>query len=66
MTGRTGRITVVSQLDFTASKGLRLPKWNNAGRPGSPEIGFTGYNYEQDVWEVYNGSQWIGVDGELE
>lgn len=62
--GRNGRITVQDRINFTESKGLVLPKWTTAERPSNPELGFTGYNVEQDVWEIYNGSQWEAVDGE--
>ena len=62
--GRNGRITVNSVLDFTQSKGLVLPKWTTSERPSNPEVGMTGLNIDDDVWEIYNGNEWLAVDGE--
>lgn len=62
--GRSGRITVNSVLDFTQSKGLVLPKWKTSQRPSNPEVGMTGLNIDDDVWEIYNGNEWLVVDGE--
>lgn len=62
--GRNGRITVNSVLDFTQSKGLVLPKWKTSQRPSNPEVGMTGLNIDDDVWEIYNGNEWLVVDGE--
>lgn len=66
ISGRNGRITASSRMNFSSSKGFVLPKWDTANRPSSPELGFIGYNTEEDLWEVYNGSQWEAVDGEYE
>lgn len=62
--GRNGRITVNSVMDFTQSKGLVLPKWKTSERPSNPEVGMTGLNIDDDVWEIYNGNEWLVVDGE--
>ena len=62
--GRNGRITVNSVMDFTQSKGLVLPKWKTSQRPSNPEVGMTGLNIDDDVWEIYNGNEWLVVDGE--
>jgi hypothetical protein len=64
--GSNGRITVSSILNLSESKGIILPKWDTAGRPNPAELGFTGYNYEEDVWEVYNGTNWEAIDGDYE
>lgn len=61
--GRNGRITVASRINFTQAKGLVLPKWTSSTRPASPELGYTGFNTEQDVWEIFNGGQWEAIDG---
>ena len=40
---------------------LKLPTWTDSTRPASPDVGAIGFNTEQEVTEVYNGTEWISV-----
>ena len=37
---------------------LDVPTWNNSTRPTSPNVGFLGYNSEEEALEIYNGTEW--------
>ena len=37
---------------------LDVPTWNNNTRPSSPNVGFIGYNSEEEALEIYNGTEW--------
>lgn len=37
---------------------LDVPTWNNNTRPSSPNVGFLGYNSEEEALEIYNGTEW--------
>lgn len=37
---------------------LDVPTWNNSTRPSSPNVGFLGYNSEEEALEIYNGTEW--------
>ena len=37
---------------------LDVPTWNNSTRPTSPNVGFIGYNSEEEALEIYNGTEW--------
>jgi len=47
---------------------LKLPTWTDSTRPASPELGLIGFNTEQEVTEVYNGTEWtsVGSSGALD
>lgn len=40
---------------------LKFPIWTNATRPASPEVGMVGFNSEQKITEIYDGTEWISV-----
>ena len=41
--------------------GQGLRNWTDATRPSSPQVGDIGYNTEQEVVEVYDGTDWVPV-----
>jgi hypothetical protein len=43
----------------TATRGIMPARWNNAGRPVSPNSGEMGYNYQANMMEYWNGTTWI-------
>jgi hypothetical protein len=42
-----------------ATRGIMPARWDDAGRPTSPNSGEMGYNSQADKMEYYNGSSWI-------
>lgn len=42
---------------------LRIKRWTNSTRPGSPQIGMIGFNTEEETAEVYDGTEWTGFGG---
>jgi hypothetical protein len=45
---------------LNGSNGETFPTWTTATRPGTPNVGQTGYNTTLGVLESYNGTQWSG------
>jgi len=43
----------------TATRGIMPARWNNAGRPSSPNSGEMGYNSQANMMEYWNGTTWI-------
>ena len=39
--------------------GQGLRNWTDATRPGSPVAGDVGWNTEQEIAEIYNGTEWV-------
>lgn len=42
-----------------ATRGIMPARWDNAGRPSSPNSGEMGYNSQANKMEYYNGTGWI-------
>lgn len=42
-------------------KGITFPSWTTAGRPLLPNVGQTGFNSSYNVFEFYDGAQWLPV-----
>ena len=42
---------------------IRIPSGNTAQRPGSPVAGMMRFNTQTNVFEGYNGSNWIALTG---
>jgi len=42
-----------------ATRGIMPARWDNAGRPLSPNSGEMGYNSQVNMMEYYNGTSWI-------
>ena len=50
--------TTISDTGF-----LKIATGTNAQRPGSPVLGDFRYNTEEEVFELYNGAEWVGAGG---
>jgi hypothetical protein len=50
--------TTISDTGF-----LKIATGTNAQRPSSPALGDFRYNTEEEVFEVYDGSEWVGAGG---
>lgn len=46
---------------INTTQALRLPAGNNAQRPSSANLGMMRYNTEEEIVEVYNGTEWIAI-----
>ena len=62
----TVRVPSGHKLSFDGE--LKLPTWTDSTRPASPDVGAIGFNTEQEVTEVYNGTEWtsVGSSGALD
>lgn len=54
----SNEVTLPSGHTLRIDGDLRVPSWNNNGRPNSPPTGLIGYNTEEEALEVYNGTEW--------
>lgn len=43
----------------TNTNHITIPSGDTSNRPGSPSAGFTRFNTDYDLLEVYNGSKWV-------
>ena len=51
--------TLVKESDGITTSKIRLPSWNNPGRPKNPKVGTIGFNFQTSQLEIWNGSSWI-------
>lgn len=43
----------------SATRGIMPARWDNAGRPSSPNSGEMGYNSQVNMMEYWNGTTWV-------
>ena len=55
--------TVVTGNASLTTQGLKLPSFNNAGRPATPNVGQIIYNTDENKAQIWNGSEWDEVGG---
>lgn len=55
----TIRIPSGHKLSFDGN--LKLPTWTDSTRPAGPETGLIGYNTENEIAEIYNGTEWVSI-----
>lgn len=53
------RIPSGHQLNFDGN--LKIPTWSTANRPSTPEVGLFGFNTDDGIAEIYDGTEWIAV-----
>jgi hypothetical protein len=46
-----------------ASAGVVIPTFDNATLPASPELGQIVFNSEEEIPQLWNGTEWIGLGG---
>jgi len=46
---------------INTTQAIKLPEGNNAQRPSSANLGMMRYNTEEEIVEVYNGTEWIAI-----
>ena len=54
----SNEVTLPSGHTLKIDGNLEVASWNNAGRPNSPQVGYLGYNTEEEAIEIYNGTEW--------
>lgn len=59
--GTAQTITIPSGHQLVVQGNFKVPIWTNAARPNVPQQGFIGYNSEEEVFEVYNGTEWVAA-----
>jgi hypothetical protein len=55
--------TGTGYIKFSGSNGLVLPKGDDTERRVLPELGETRYNDDRGYVEIYQGSQWVALNG---
>ena len=54
----SNEVTLPSGHTLKIDGNLEVASWNNANRPNSPQVGYLGYNTEEEALEIYNGTEW--------
>ena len=54
----SNEVTLPSGHTLKIDGNLEVGSWNNANRPNNPQVGYLGYNTEEEALEIYNGTEW--------
>jgi len=54
---------VAENAEFTGTGAVELPEGTQAERPGTPAAGMLRFNSDTALFEGYNGTEWIAVEG---
>lgn len=58
-------MAVLQNVTIDGTDFLKLPTGTTAERPSNPEEGYTRFNTDNDIIEVYNGQGWSSLNGEM-